>query len=202
MPDSTRDRILNEALRLFAEQGYTGTSVASIEEAAGLSPRSGGLYTHFGTKEQVLSTAVARAVETAETGFALAPMLSLGNLEAELMLIARGSLVLLDNWRNLIRVIITEHDKFPAVMSEARERLFEPARRFLATWLAEKAAPDTPDRDYAAITAIWLGALENYWAATRFYDDQPFGIDEDRFVGQWVATLHAAIGGPSQSPLP
>ncbi|MET8648985.1 TetR/AcrR family transcriptional regulator [Nocardia aurea] len=199
---STRDRILNEALRLFAEQGYSGTTVASIEEAAGLSPRSGGLYTHFGTKEQVLAAAVARAVETAETGFALAPMLSLGNLVAELTLVARGSLVLLDNWRNLIRVIVTEHDQFPAVMTQARERLFEPSRRFLAAWLAEKTTQDAPGPDFEAITTIWLGALENYWASTRFYDDPPFGLDEDRFVEQWVTTLHAAIGAPAQHPRP
>ncbi|MGY1944425.1 cytochrome P450 [Nocardia asiatica] len=52
--DSTRDRIVAEALRLFAEQGYASTSVAAIEEAAGLSPESGALYTHFGSKERTI----------------------------------------------------------------------------------------------------------------------------------------------------
>ncbi|QLY30044.1 TetR/AcrR family transcriptional regulator [Nocardia huaxiensis] len=192
MADSTRDRILDEALRLFADKGYAGTSVAAIEEAAGLSPHSGALYTHFGSKEQVLAAAVERAIGTAETGFALAPMLSLGNLDAELTLIARGSLVLLQSWRNLIRVMTKESEQFPAVMAEARTRLFERSRRFLADWLAAKSAGD--DRDIEAIAAIWLGSLENYWAATCIYNDPPLDIDEERFIRQWVVTLRAALG--------
>lgn len=194
MGDSTRDRILNEALRLFAEQGYAGTSVAAIEKAAGLSPHSGALYTHFGSKEQVLAAAVERAVDTAGGAFALAPILSLGNLEAELNLIARGSLMLLHNWGNLIRVMTKESEKFPTVMAQARERLFAPSRRFFADWLADKAESADTERDFEAITAIWQGALENYWAATYLYDDPPFGMDDDRFVQQWVRTLRAAIG--------
>ncbi|MCV7399483.1 TetR/AcrR family transcriptional regulator [Mycobacterium fragae] len=194
MADSTRDRILNEALRLFADRGYAGTSVASIEEAAGLSPHSGALYTHFGSKEQVLSAAVERAIQTADASFSLAPMLSLGNLEAELTLVARGSLVLMTSWRDLIRVMAKEGERFPEVMADARDRLFAQSRQFLAKWLEEKAPADgSPDRDFQAITVIWLGAIENYWIATSIHDDRPFGIDEDRFVRQWVHTLMTAI---------
>lgn len=193
--DSTRDRILDEALRLFAEQGYAGTSVAAIEAAAGLSPHSGALYTHFGSKEQVMAAAVERAIATAAGAFALAPpMLSLGNLTAELTLIARGSLMLLHSWRTLIRVMTKENEKFPAVMAQARERLFEPSRRFLADWLADKTQAPDPDRDIEAITVIWQGALENYWAATYLYDDPPFDMDDERFIHHWVTTLRAALG--------
>ncbi|MFD0856079.1 TetR family transcriptional regulator, partial [Actinomadura adrarensis] len=35
---TTRERIVSEALRLFADRGYAATSVAEIEAAAGLSP--------------------------------------------------------------------------------------------------------------------------------------------------------------------
>jgi AcrR family transcriptional regulator len=195
MADSTRDRILNVALRLFAEHGYAGTSVASIEEAAGLSPHSGALYTHFGSKEQLMAAAVERAIQTAMAGFALAPMLSLGNLEAELTLVARGSLVLMASWRDLIRVMAKDGDRFPKVMADARDSLFGRSRQFLAKWLEDKAPEeDSLDRDFEAITAIWLGAIENYWIATSIHDDRPLGIDEDRFVQQWVHTLMTAIG--------
>src|ERR1700730_18129633 len=103
MADSTRDRILNVALRLFAEHGYAGTSVASIEDAGGVSPPPGALYPNFGSKQQLMGAAVERAIQTAMAGFALAPMLSLGNLEAELTLVARGAPALMARWRDLVR---------------------------------------------------------------------------------------------------
>ncbi len=198
MADSTRDRILDEALRLFAQHGYAGTSIASIEEAAGLSPHSGALYTHFGSKEQVMAAAVERAIQTADASFTLAPMLSLGNLEAELTLVARGSLVLMTTWRDLIRVMAKEGDRFPDVMANARDRLFARSHEFLAKWLADKAPEEgSSERDFEAITTIWLGAIENYWIATSIHGNRPLGIDEDRFVRQWVRTLMTAIGAPT-----
>lgn len=49
-PDgSTRDRIVFEATRLFAEQGYAGTSVRQIVEASGVTKPT--LYYWFGNKE-------------------------------------------------------------------------------------------------------------------------------------------------------
>ena len=51
---TTRERIITEAMRLFAERGYRGTTVGDIEQAAGLAPRAGGLYKHFASKDEVL----------------------------------------------------------------------------------------------------------------------------------------------------
>ena len=48
---TTRDRILEEALRLFSEKGYDGTSVESIAEAVGIKAPS--LYKHFKGKEDI-----------------------------------------------------------------------------------------------------------------------------------------------------
>ncbi|MQY25958.1 TetR/AcrR family transcriptional regulator [Nocardia aurantia] len=193
--DGTRDRIVREALRLFAEQGYAATSVAAIEEAAGLSPRSGSLYTHFGSKEQVLGAAVEAAIRLAEAGFALAPMFPLGDLRAELVLIARGSLLLMTNWRNLIRVMIKESDQFPTVMAQARERLFAPSYRYLADWLAERAAQGpAPERDFEAMATVWLGSIENYWVMTDIHQHRPFDMSDDRFVDQWADSLLTVLG--------
>ncbi|MBW8485696.1 TetR/AcrR family transcriptional regulator [Actinomadura parmotrematis] len=193
MAASTRQRIISEALRLFAEKGYAATSIGAIEKAAGLSPRSGALYTHFASKEKVMAAAVDDAVRLAESGFALAPMLPLGDLRAELTLVARASLALMDNWRDLIRVMTKECDLFPAVMADARTRLFAPSHAFLAEWLATRAPG--AGFDFEALAVIWLGALENYWLTRELHGGPLLGMDEERFVRQWVATLTHVLGG-------
>ena len=38
---STKERLVSEAMRLFSEQGYGATSITQIEKAAGLVPGCG-----------------------------------------------------------------------------------------------------------------------------------------------------------------
>lgn len=55
-----RARILAEAARLFRERGLAGVGVDALSEAAGLT--HGGLYSRFGSKEQLAAEAVAEAL--------------------------------------------------------------------------------------------------------------------------------------------
>jgi AcrR family transcriptional regulator len=48
----TRDRIANEALRLFAERGYDETTLADIAEAAEVAPRT--IFAYFDSKEDIV----------------------------------------------------------------------------------------------------------------------------------------------------
>ena len=52
MVETTRDRILKEAARLFTEKGYEATSIQDLAEALGLSKAA--LYHHFRSKEEIL----------------------------------------------------------------------------------------------------------------------------------------------------
>ncbi|MGO8961722.1 MAG: TetR/AcrR family transcriptional regulator [Streptosporangiaceae bacterium] len=52
----TRDRLLRAAADAFAERGYDGTRVADIAAAGGVS--NGALYAHFGSKAELLVTAL------------------------------------------------------------------------------------------------------------------------------------------------
>jgi len=61
--NTTRQRIIDAALRLIADRGYRGTTVGQIEEAAGLTPRAGGLYKHFASKREVLAAAMQQRSE-------------------------------------------------------------------------------------------------------------------------------------------
>ncbi|GII85178.1 TetR family transcriptional regulator [Sphaerisporangium siamense] len=51
--EGTKGRILQEALRLFAERGFHGTSIRDLADACGI--RSATLYAHYPTKEHVLA---------------------------------------------------------------------------------------------------------------------------------------------------
>lgn len=60
---STKKRIIDAALTLFAENGYNGTSVEQIAEAVGIKAPS--LYKHFKGKEDILNT----LIDTAEARY-------------------------------------------------------------------------------------------------------------------------------------
>jgi AcrR family transcriptional regulator len=51
---NVRDRILKEGMRLFLENGFRGTSVKDLTEAAGVA--RGTLYCHFKSKDEVLES--------------------------------------------------------------------------------------------------------------------------------------------------
>lgn len=58
---STKDRILDAALDLFAEKGYEGASVDMIAAAAGIKGPS--LYKHFKGKDQILDALITKVDE-------------------------------------------------------------------------------------------------------------------------------------------
>jgi AcrR family transcriptional regulator len=191
---STRDRITSEAMSLFAERGYRGTSVADLEEAAGLSPGSGSLYTHFRTKEDVLAAAVEQTALLADTGYGAFDLLPLGDLRAELTLIARGSLLVMDTCRDLIRVIDKEADQFPGILAQARARIFDRAYSWFSELLRAKAKDgEVAEVDFEAVGAIWLGALKDYWSAKTILGEPPAGLDDERFIAAWVDTLMTVL---------
>jgi AcrR family transcriptional regulator len=55
----TRERLLDEARRLFRERGYAATSLEQIAEAAGVT--KGAIYGHFSSKEDLLISAIDAA---------------------------------------------------------------------------------------------------------------------------------------------
>ena len=64
---STRDRILDEALTLFAENGYDGTGVEQIAGKVGIKAPS--LYNHFKGKEDILNVLIDMAEARYEEAF-------------------------------------------------------------------------------------------------------------------------------------
>ncbi|RKN64066.1 TetR/AcrR family transcriptional regulator [Paenibacillus ginsengarvi] len=63
----TEERIVETAIRLFAEKGYSNTSTAEIAKAADVSEAS--LFKQYGTKDKLLlALIVPHGTATAENG--------------------------------------------------------------------------------------------------------------------------------------
>ena len=56
---TTKERIVDEALTLFATKGFRGTTVKDIADAVGIKDAS--LYKHFKSKKEILNTIVEEA---------------------------------------------------------------------------------------------------------------------------------------------
>lgn len=59
-PDSTRDRILDAAEKLFAENSYEGTTLREIAKGVGI--REPSLYAHFANKDAIYGAVIDRAL--------------------------------------------------------------------------------------------------------------------------------------------
>ena len=64
---STKEKILETALTLFAENGYNGTSMEQIAQDVGIKAPS--LYKHFKGKEDILNTLIDTAKNRYEENF-------------------------------------------------------------------------------------------------------------------------------------
>jgi AcrR family transcriptional regulator len=129
------ERILREAMRLFAAQGYERTTVPEIQAAAGLTPGSGAMYKHFPSREAVLQAGVTRFLE--ESAAARAAMHGIDlPLEEALPLLAHRALDALAAERAEHRIAWRELEQFPALQAR---RSIQQTYRDVADW-------NTPER--------------------------------------------------------
>ena len=182
-------------MELFAANGYEATSVGAIEMAAGLAPRSGALYKYFSGKEQLLAAAVERKVESLdELGSAL-EMLPLGDLRAELTLLARWNLRSLKERDALTRFVLRDAQHIPPKL---RQRLYE--RRVerpyghVAAWVSSRIG-DAPAEgaDVYAVSLVLVESMAAYNTLRATFGRVPDDVDDERFVDAWVELASDAI---------
>ena len=197
---STRERILREALRLFGENGFKGTTVAEIEAAAGLKPGSGALFSHFPTKESVLATAIEELAAQTSLGRSLFDLGALGDLRSELIVFARGALMGLDANRDLMHVWLRESNNFPGLQAVMEKEVHRPAASWLADWLGAKVkAGELVEHDCEAVGVIAVGAITSWWLWGQTAGQERPTVDEDRFVDAFVDLL-LHLAPPTSTP--
>jgi len=191
MTRSTRERIIDESLRLFAERGYSATSVAEIEAASGLSPGAGGLYRHFKSKYEVLAAAMnehatrtrAQIAETLDDLDSLGPAVE---LDERLVRLCKAGLAKVREESELTRVFFRDLSQFPELVEVVREGLLQPMYDAFTTWFTAQPEYRGVDHDWAGIGAVLGGAVVHYRLFQDTVGDNPGHVNRDRFVQSWV----------------
>jgi AcrR family transcriptional regulator len=193
MSSTTRERIVDEAMRLFSENGYSGTSIAKIEAAAGLTPGAGGIYHHFKSKEALLAAGIERQLARLDALRDIRRVLGpLGDIKAELTLTARYILAELDSESELLRILASEARNRPQLLSTAAEQLVSSTFTGFAAWIGERAEAPLTDEQAAAIAAVGLGSL----LSSRLLPDIlgiPAQVDDKTLVDTWVQMMATTL---------
>jgi AcrR family transcriptional regulator len=205
---STRQRLIAEGMRLFAEKGFSATTVGAIEAAAGLQPRRGALYKHFASKDALLEAAVQDHLDRVRTGAQQIAQLDLSTAIAidpesvRPLVVALGRWFLdeLDRHRDFTHVLEHEGRRFADLAAVFRRDVIEAGYR-AAAMLLTAVAPDVDDAD--EISALLLGGLVTLRRTAWTFGAPPLGVDDDRALATWtdlVLTVLAAATGTARRP--
>jgi AcrR family transcriptional regulator len=197
MSTATRERIVDEAMHLFSQHGYSATSIAKIEAAAGLTPGAGGIYHHFASKEAVLAAGIERQLARLGALREIRHVLgSLGDLKAELTLTARYVLAELDSESELLRILASDARNRPQLLTAAVEQLVSSTYTGFATWVGERAERAIPPKEATAIAAFGLGSLLSSRLLSSVLGVPSF-LDDETLVDTWVGIMILALADPA-----
>jgi AcrR family transcriptional regulator len=189
----TRERLMTAAMALFAERGFDGTSVGEIERAAGLAPRSGALYQHFkGGKDELLRSALEHELRAIDELASVMDMLPLGDLRAELTLLARWNLASLERRANLAQFVRRDAARLsPELRDELYDRLVGRPYEQVVTWLEGRFQSATQQPDLHALALVLVESISAYHSMRRTFGRTPDDVDDERFIASWAETALA-----------
>jgi len=189
----TRERIRGAGLRLFAERGYRGTSIADIEREAGLAPRAGAFYRHFPSKAALAAEiGEANLIETRkDLGFD--GVLPLGDTRAELILIARGYRRAFERQAPLAG-LLAEVRGLPEIRA-LEDRVDLDLSDAFVEWLAGK--PYAKGKTRAELVGLVLSIVGSWtlYLQKRGSAACPPALTEERMLAQWADLWTALLDG-------
>ncbi|CAG0983381.1 HTH-type transcriptional regulator AcrR [Myxococcaceae bacterium] len=184
---SSRERILDAAIELISERGYSATSVDALCRRAGIVKTA--LYWHFGSKEGLLAAVIDRVasewIDEIERS-----VYRVGEPVERLTRAVRGMRTLVEERPELLRLLLAvlfERAEGDTESRAALRRTFVRARRAIVDAI-ESSAPGVREPDLIAHTILSLmqGAL-----LRRLVD--PEGADLDRIFNEAERTVRLML---------
>jgi len=196
----TRERVIDEAMRLFGERGYAATTIADIESAAGLSSGSGGLYRHFASKRAILEAGVQRQIDSnAELLKELAQQpANNATLTVKLQALGNAGIDRLDRERDLTRLLLHDLRNFPDLLASAAANEIQPVHAGLAAWLTQENLGMTIDAP--AFAAVLAGATAHYWLLRDIFGEHPSGVSQQRYVAALTQMMELVLTQDDPAP--
>jgi AcrR family transcriptional regulator len=196
---SSRDRLIEAAIELFAANGFERTTVGEIEGAAGFTPRGGTMYKHFASKDELLRAAIDEHVRVTEGMRTVADLLPLGHVGAETTLWVRYLLAELSRHRALTTLIEKEGARYPIIAERFWQEIARPGYQLGADVLNQQLNKDQPGQwDHEALSVVLLGAVINYRRAQWTFGETPLEVSEERLqqvIRQFMEVLTASGRG-------
>ncbi len=184
----TRDEILRSARRLFAERGFTRTSVRDIAQAAGVSAQT--VYDSIGSKQEVVARlndlidteagigAIAKAVSASEDPREVAAMS------------AQVTRAILEHCGDIIHALVTgaaAEPELQVVLDEGHRRHVDGARGVVRRLKKMGALATSAE---AATAAETLAAVSDFRFAMLLRDSYGWSLDR---IEAWMAETSRAL---------
>jgi AcrR family transcriptional regulator len=192
----TRTEILKAARRLFAERGYTRTSVRDIAEAAAVSAQT--VYDSIGTKQALVARLNDLIDVEAGVGEIAESAARSGDPATVAAMSAKVTRSILEHCGDIVHALITGAAAEPdleVVLAEGHRRHVDGANRVIGLLGDMDALDDSVDVDAAVDT---LAAISDFRFALLLRDSYGWSLDR---IETWIAaTSHALLLRSPKSP--
>ena len=197
--EARRTELAETALKLWAEQGFDATSVASVAEAAGVS--KGTFYLYFDSKQALLDD-VLRRYSLLPNIAGLAENLASLSFEEAVETFVRQAWAHLREHRDLVRLALRELPTHMGQAQRALERVFLPGNQAIAAYLETQLGPDRAREISLLVAGRGLVGMVLVMFLTEeiFGADQPTSLREEQITSTITQVfLHGVTGGKGEA---
>ncbi|MDA8214754.1 MAG: TetR/AcrR family transcriptional regulator [Nitrospiraceae bacterium] len=182
---STRNKILETALKLFSQKGYLGATTKEIAKEAGIAEVT--LFRHFPSKENLFEE-VINTHSFLPALKELMPEIATMSYEKALTVIAKRFLETLSSRKDLIQIMHSEMQRYPEKIHKIYHAFIDEIFKILASYFAEmqkKKILKGFDTEFGA--RAFLGMFFSYFNVHEMMMHKKYRhLDKDTTIKEFV----------------